>query len=403
MNKSLKLYILLPFLIICSVSCEDKKASITKASVVENYGAIVYKSYKDCYDSSVIMQQQINSFIENPSEANLDLAKKAWLNARNIYGQTEVYRECNGPIDTQNDTWGFGHEGRMNAWPIDESYIDYVSIENPDTTPFANSYKSIISDEAVAIDKETLSKLNESKDDKSISTGWHAIEFLLWGQDNTLPNVDLAGQRKYTDYTEASANYKRRGQYLQVVTDLLVSDLKGLVKTWSPAGKYRKVFDALDTEVALKQLLTGATFLAGDELSSERIIAPVNSTDGLNNSGQEDEQSCFSDNTHNDIWANAQGVYNVVFGKYDTISGTSFFDLVKAADGNQANILKEASDLVLQKVNVIKNNDKPFDYLITKENVSDTSFGPVMQTVEALKAWADVISESASKIGVSIK
>lgn len=205
----------------------------------------------------------------------------------------------------------------------------------------------------------------------------------------------------FTDYTTAD-NADRRGEYLSAVTSLLVKDLKKLVDTWNTGGTYNTVFLALDEDTALKQLINGAFFIAGDELSSERIIAPLDSTDGIDNSGQEDEHSCFSDNTDRDIFANAQGVYNVVFGQYGTVSGASFYDLVKQVDENQAQILKEASDNAMEKVNAVANNAQPFDFLITQENTTDATPGVVLQSVIALQEWADVISESASIIGISL-
>ena len=69
-----------------------------------------------------------------------------------------------------------GPEGLINAWPLDEAYIDYVEgdpaagvVNDPDTYP--------------TIDAELLTSLNEQGGEANISTGWHAIEFLLWGQD----------------------------------------------------------------------------------------------------------------------------------------------------------------------------------------------------------------------------
>ncbi|MCL5127936.1 MULTISPECIES: imelysin family protein [unclassified Algibacter] len=388
------------FITACSNDDDGGEPSVTveRSAVIENYSNLVYQSYLDSYNGAVSLQTAIDVFIETPTDANFTAAKTAWLAARDFYGQTEAFREANGPIDTENESWSLGTEGQLNAWPIDESYIDYVATG---TETYAGSFTSIISDTSVTIDEATLASLNEETTDKSISTGWHAIEFLLWGQDNTTPSEDLPGQRDYTDYTIAD-DADRRAEYLEAATDLLVSDLNALTTTWAPNGDYRTVFEALDEDVALKQFINGAFFIAGDELSSERIIAPVDSTDGIDGLGQEDEHSCFSDNTHQDIWANAQGVYNVVFGSYGSISGDSFYDLVKANDEEQAQKLKDAADEAMEKVNAIANNAEPFDYLITLESSTDANFGVVMQSVVALQDWADEISASAITVGISL-
>jgi len=376
---------------------EDANA-VSKSDVTATYGNLVYQTYLDSYNSALDMQSAIEDFIATPSEDSFTAAKQAWLDAREFYGLTEAFREATGPVDTESETWSLGTEGQMNAWPIDESYIDYVAAG---TEEYANDYDSIIGDDTITIDQATIAGLNENINDKSISAGWHAIEFLLWGQDNTMPVDDLPGTRAFTDYTTAD-HADRRALYLQTATDLLVSDLNALTTTWATGGTYRTVFENLDQDVALKQLINGAFFIAGDELSSERIIAPVDSTDGIGGLGQEDEHSCFSDNTHRDIYANAKGVYNVIFGEYSTVSGASFYDLVKQANPAQAATLLTAAENAMEKVNAIANNDQPFDYLITLESSTDSNFGVVMQSVVALQEWADEISASATAIGISL-
>ncbi|NRD20428.1 hypothetical protein HNV08_10255 [Winogradskyella eckloniae] len=401
MKKHSILLLALSLSLVFACSDDDDNNSsnndVSKSEVVANYADIVYQSYLDSYNTAVTMQTAIETFVANPTETTFTAAKDAWLAAREPYGQTEVFREANGPVDTESDSWSLGTEGQMNAWPIDESYIDYVANGTED---YAGDYGSIISDTSVTINAATIAGLNEGVDDKSISTGWHAIEFLLWGQDNTAPAEDLAGQRSYTDYTTA-ANADRRALYLTVSTDLLVNDLLDLVNTWAVGGTYRTVFESLDTDTALQQAINGAFFIAGDELSSERMIAPVDSTDGINASGQEDEHSCFSDNTNRDVYANAQGVINVIYGSYGSIDGPSFYDLVSQADATQALALQTAATDAMTKINIIGDNALPFDYLITQEATDDLS-GPVMQAVEALFTLADEISASASVIGINL-
>lgn len=408
---NLTLLLMLSFVLFnCSTDDDavvDNSTAITKRQVIDAYANIVFENYSKALTDAQVFQNAATTFTTTPTDANFTAVKNAWLLARESYGTTEAFRECNGPVDTDQSAtnpWGIGNEGQMNAWPIDESYIDYVAAG---TEPYAGNYGSIISDTSITIDIATLTDSdnfggNESQNDKSISTGWHAIEFLLWGQDNSAPADDMTGQRLYTDYTTAT-NADRRKQYLNVVTQLLINDLQELVTTWNTGGAYATVFASLDEDVALRQLINGAFFIAGDELSSERIIAPVDSVDGINGTGQEDEHSCFSDNTHRDIFANTKGVYNVIFGEFGSITGASFYDLVKQVDETQAQKLKEAADEAMAKVNAVANNAQPFDFLITQESSTDTNLGVVMQSVKALQDWADEISASATVIGINLQ
>jgi len=375
--------------------------SVSKEAVITNYANIAYQSYNDSYNSAINLKSVIDDFVANPTQTGFDASKTAWLNAREIYGQTEAYRGANGPIDTPNQPWSIDNEGQMNAWPMEEALVDYVAIgtegEGAGTYDF-----NIISDTSIAINAASISSYNEFENNEaSVTTGWHAIEFLLWGQDNTLPSENLAGQREFTDYTIAD-NADRRGQYLTVVTDLLINDLLDLVNTWNTGGTYRTIFDNLEEDVAIAQFVFGAFFIAGDELSGERMFVAIDSDGGIGGLGQEDEHSCFSDNTNRDVFANAKGVYNVVFGEYGSINGVSFYDLVVEVDAVQGQKLLDAGNEAMSKVTTVGNNSQPFDLLITQESVDNGEIGPVIEAARALEDWANEISASASAIGINL-
>lgn len=391
-----------------SCSSDDDKgstnppvASISKESVITNYGNLVYQSYNDSYTSAVNLRTVLNNFVSNPTQQGFDASKSAWLAAREIYGQTEAYRGANGPIDTPNESWSIDNEGNMNAWPMDEALIDYVAAGSEGLGAGEFDF-NIISDTSTPINEETITSFsNFENSEASVTTGWHAIEFLLWGQDFTFPEENIAGQREFTDYTTAPFA-ERRGEYLNVVTNLLVNDLLDLVNTWNVGGTYRTVIDNLDEDLAIKQFIFGAFFIAGDELSGERMYVAVDSDGGIGGLGQEDEHSCFSDNTNRDVFANAKGVYNVIFGEYGSVNGNSFYDLVLEADAVQAQKLLDASNEAIDKATVVGNNAQPFDFLITQESVELGQIGPVIDAARALEDWANEISASATAIGIDL-
>ena len=177
---------------------------------------------------------------------------------------------------------------------------------------------------------------------------------------------------------------------------MLAKDLKSLVDTWAPGGAYRTAFLKLPQDEVLKNIIGGLFFMTGEELSTERMAVAVEQS-------QEDEHSCFSDYTHRDIYANAKGVNNIVFGAYEQIRGISLYDLVKEVNPAQAEKLKNASETSMAKINGILNaitETKKFDGLIEEETL--TSGGVIMQAVEALKNQADEISASATALEISI-
>lgn len=196
------------------------KKSLSVAEVVKHYGTLVHANYSDSISSAKTMQKAIAAFLAAPSEQGLNQARKAWLDAREYYGQTEAFRFYAGPID--NDE---GPEGQINAWPMDESYVDYVE---------GNPNAGIINNRKEAITKKRLAELNEHDGEENVSTGWHAIEFMLWGQDL---NDKGPGARPYTDFVDGKkSNADRRREYLKVVTALLIEDLQSVADQWKPGS-----------------------------------------------------------------------------------------------------------------------------------------------------------------------
>ena len=202
-----------------------KPVAADVAPMLRHHAVLVSASYEDVLQAALGLQQSITGFLAAPSQEGLDAARKAWLAAREFYGQTEAFRFYGGPIDNDN-----GPEGRMNAWPMDESYVDYV-VDAPTA--------GIVNDRKVAITKKRLAALNERDGEENIATGWHAIEFLLWGQDLSATGP---GARPFEDYVDGKKpNADRRRQYLRVVTELLIDDLRFLHTAWAPnsAKNYR--------------------------------------------------------------------------------------------------------------------------------------------------------------------
>ena len=287
--------------------------AVTNGPVVKLYSALVLATYQDILAAAMELQKAIRALVAKPSAHALADARKAWLSAREIYGQSEAFRFYGGPIDDAR-----GPEGRINSWPMDEAYVDYVQ---------GKPKAGLINDRKAAIGKSSLARANARGGEENVATGWHAIEFLLWGQDF---DPDGPGDRSFEDYVDGKTpNADRRRQYLKVVTELLVDDLRYLVVAWAPAAhNYRQRFEHGGIE-SVRKMIVGLGSLSRGELAGERMEVALNTQD------QEDEQSCFSDNTHRDIVNNAAGIENVWLGRYlrrdgTTLQGPSLRDLVAA-------------------------------------------------------------------------
>ena len=291
----------------------------TKDAVMSHYADLAQAKYQDSLTSARALQKAVNALVAKPTAANLDAAREAWTAARVPYQQSEVYRFGNAIVDD----W----EGKVNAWPLDEGLIDYVASSygaEPEENPgyranvianrsFAFSGKTI---DAGRIDKGLLESLHELGGvEANVATGYHAVEFLLWGQDlnGTGPG---AGSRAASDFDPANCswgNCDRRAAYLKAATDLLVEDLAWMTAQWGSGGEARKAA----AKAGLSAILTGMGSLSYGELAGERMKL------GLLLHDPEEEHDCFSDNTHASHYYDALGIRNIYLGEYRRIDGST--------------------------------------------------------------------------------
>ena len=267
----------------------DAKAEIA------NYAAGVHASYEAAYHEAEKLEDAVEALLANPNDATLAAARKAWVAARPAYLVTETFRFYDGPIEAL--------EGQINAWPMNEAFIDYVE-GKPDA--------GIINDKRVEVAIAEIIKNNQVSDEADVTTGWHAVEFLLWGQDL---DTGGPGNRPASDFIAGQGNNDRRRTYLHLVTEQLVHDIHEVAEAWEPGeANYAKQFLALPEREAVGRMVNGMAVLAGFEFMSERLAVALDSGD------QEDEHSCFSDTTHQDFVNDLKGIGNVWNGTYPGVT-----------------------------------------------------------------------------------
>lgn len=451
------------FLTACGSSSDDDSApaiNMEKAQLVlETNADIALAAYTDSVETAKDLKEALNALKANPTEANLEAAKEAWLVAREPYGQTEVYRFRNSPIDSTDYSSEDGPEGDINAWPLGEALIDYVETNATDFTEdevgvTANSAginsdgavdgsddsENIIGTASITIDADLLANTATADDEHDVIAGYHAIEFLLWGQDlNTLDKSTTdgtdrdeavntgttGGQRPLSDFEpgitlsnayDSSELSHRRHKYLEVAVDKLIADLEAVRDGWEEGADYREAFTSIDSEADAKQklteILTGMGTLSEGELAGERMQIAYSAN------SQEDEHSCFSDNTHRDVWLNAEGVSNSFYGTYagydSDLDGTDDVTTSAITDGYGINdylrdvgldsLAEEvATALASTQTNYTAIDTQaragsPFDVLIMEDNHSATN--PVALTIVSLNKQANLIQEVADELGL---
>ena len=314
----------------------SQAASPTIESVLETYADIAEATYGDSLATAKTLQGSIDAFLAAPSVGSHQAAKLAWKLARVPYQQSEAFRFGNSIVDE----W----EGRVNAWPLDEGLIDYVDSGRYGEASDENVYftANIIANPSLELGGRTLKtpeitmdlirELHELDEiEANVTTGYHAIEFLLWGQDLN-GNGPGAGARPYTDYDLTNCthgNCDRRAAYLKVAVDLLVRDLEEMATSWGADGEARAAVMTGSDQQRLARILTGLGSLSYGELAGERMKL------GLMLHDPEEEHDCFSDNTHWSHYYDQMGIVNVYTGRYVRVDGTvvegpSVSDLVAA-------------------------------------------------------------------------
>jgi putative iron-regulated protein len=429
-------------------------------ALLETNADIALAAYSDSVDTARALRRAIRDFSAEPTGAALYAVKRAWLVSREPYGQTEVYRFRLSPIDSTNYADEDGVEGDINAWPLGEALIDYVIAAGPDfgsdqigvtengvgingggEVDGGDNMLNIIADTSITINNALISNTVTAGDEHDVIAGYHAIEFMLWGQDlndnamvtngndreqavktNGAGNVAAGGQRPLTDFT-SDPLAPRRFKYLEVVVNKLVRDLKSVRDGWLDGvdGNYRDQFTSFaDRDEAVEKLteiLTGMGTLSEGELAGERMQISYSSN------SQEDEHSCFSDNTHRDVVLNARGIWNSFYGSYSgydsdldglddktnrAVNGFGFDDYAEQLGidslrdiTDQLAVRLALTDENVNEVDESARNGMPFDVLIMDENRSPDN--PVYKAIISLNQQSSSIAALAQKLAIEVQ
>ncbi|MCH2077542.1 MAG: peptidase [Rhodobacteraceae bacterium] len=385
-------------------------AETSRDAVLKTYSDIAHAKYEDSLTTAQTLAAAVDALLAAPSAEALQTAKEAWLAARVPYQQTEVFRFGNAIVDD----W----EGKVNAWPLDEGLIDYVDASYGGPTDeneaavlnvVANASFTLggVEVDASAITPALLEETLQEADgvEANVATGYHAIEFLLWGQDLNGTEAG-AGNRPWTDYAMGddctNGNCDRRGEYLKAATDLLITDLEFIVAQWADDGAARAELTA-DADVGVSAILTGMGSLSYGETAGERMRLGVMLND------PEEEHSCFADNTHNDHFYNGVGIQSVYLGSYtrtdgSIVEGPSLSDLVAETDASLDMEMQQklsAAVLALGRIKTAAESGFTYDMMLARGNAAGEAL--IMGGVNGLVDQTRSIERVVAALGTEIE
>ncbi|MGE3876329.1 MAG: imelysin family protein [Parvibaculaceae bacterium] len=397
-------------LTLASVISIARGEDVTAGAVLKHYGDVAEAMYGDAAAAASDLGKAIDALIADPNDKTLAAARAAWKEARPWYQQSEGYRFGNAIVDD----W----EGRVNSWPLDEGLIDYTdkgsygetSDENPLYTANVIANKSIrIGNDTVdasKIDADLLRKLQEAGgNEANVATGYHAIEFLLWGQDLNGTKAG-AGNRPASDYDVKNCthdNCDRRAAYLKAASDLLQADLAEMAGNWKAEGAARKELAAKGDDGGLATILTGIGSLSYGELAGERMKL------GLILHDPEEEHDCFSDNTHNSHYFDEAGMISIYSGKLkrrdgSTLEGPGIAALVAAKAPADAKKLDGLMADTEKKLGVIReraeSGKEAYDQMIGQGNEEGNAL--VQAAIDALVAQTRGVEAAVAALGLKI-
>ena len=378
-------------------------------AVIAHYADMAQAIYGDSLTGARALQAAVDRLLAHPAPGTLDAARAAWRAARIPYLQSEGFRFGNAVVDA----W----EPRVNAWPMDEGLIDYVAPSYGTQSDLNPLYAlNLVAQtririgardvDASTIDTALLRRLQQAEGvETNVSTGYHAIEFLLWGQDLHGAGPG-AGERPATDYDLAHCTHgacARRAAYLKAAAALLADDLAEMTADWAPGGKARAELLAKGPRGGLSEILTGLGSLSLGEMAGERMKL------GLMLHDPEEEQDCFSDNTHNSHYYDEVGIGELWRGRYvrpdgRVMGGPGVRAYAAAADPAAARRMDDAFAAALGHIAAIKqaadSGRMAYDQMLAPGNAEGATL--ISGAMDALTAQARAIETVAIALHLQV-
>ncbi|WP_052691820.1 imelysin family protein [Teredinibacter purpureus] len=235
--------LILGVLTLCLCGCEPKqKAAETQPSAsaiddpqiahiaaTQSLWASGSKTLQAVLAYSTTLNEELDLFIANPTEAKLISARNAWAKAELAYQHFYFFSQF-GITEPQIFADLAKSCFAIGASPIQPGYLDYFS---------SYPYSGLVHDISVELTPQALQEQHGMTDIEDVVLGLYAIEFILYGETKMRPVSDftpdlvLTTAQKETGFKgiEETPNNRRRA-LLQLQANQLSQDLKTLISQW---------------------------------------------------------------------------------------------------------------------------------------------------------------------------
>lgn len=395
----------------CSSDSNNSGPSVSRSEVKQNYVAMAAAAYTDSVTTAQTLKTAIDTFVADPTEQNLTAARAAYKEARVPYQQSEIMRWDETITTNHNPDQGGlqsidDREGQVNAWPLDESLIEHIISQTSaiDAAALASQNGALTPSQQAQVDAEDDADAKQALIDgfgeANVTTGFHAIEFMLWNRDDQARGPGSRAASEFVCDSQAPQSQEcRNAQYLSAAAELLVSDLQDMQAEWSNTENNTLAHNYLESAEGIDYMAQALASMAVGELAGARLAAGLwrdLRADGLGikEGDYEEEHDCFSDLSHVAVYYNFVALKNAFYGSYtkldgSVVSGPSFGGYLNSLNSslyNQLDTVLKAADVQMQIVydaGERAENPKSFDDIIAD---SEAYYDAVANNVTPLPA-----------------
>ena len=286
--------------LVCLAACSPKQTEeASKPSTVIKFdssafsaqvGIEAYTSLSRANRSAQVMDSKLASFMHHPNPMSQEEITQSWRQAYDDFLASLIfaYLPIQDPPDWHTQRIAYSDLlVQLDSWPIEGGYIDYIQ---------GYPFSGIVNDLTLVIDEKNIRSQHGFTDPSNASLGYHAIEFMFWGQEgkrsahdffpqeNTAPvpindaeeslhnddeqDINDEGLRHAGESLHIPQNHNRRRQYTKLLSEILQKDLHRIQRRWEvSSGYYAQLLQQSSPENTLQ-----AALIAGQRFISEELL-----------------------------------------------------------------------------------------------------------------------------------